>query len=190
MKNHALVLIDFQNDYFEGGLNPLNESFHALHQAKKVVDFFRYGKMPVIHIRHESIRPDSSFFLPMTHGAEIHDLLTPLHNETVFTKHHPNSFLETGLIDLLRVLEIKKLVFCGMMTHMCVDATVRAAKDYGFECFLIGDACATKNLVFNNHIVEAIKIQHAFLAALSGVYAQVFEADHFIALHNNNKVKL
>lgn len=189
MKNHALILIDYQNDYFEGGAHPLINSTVALQNSKKILDFCRQHKIPVIHIRHESLRPGANFFLPKTHGAQIHEALTPLHNESVFTKHFPNSFLETGLLDLLRAIDVKKLIFCGMMTHMCVDATVRAARDYGFECLLVGDACATRNLQFNNQIIEALQVHHAFLSALSGVYAEVFSTEQFLDLHSSTRTK-
>lgn len=45
--------------------------------------------------------------------------------------------------------DITDLVVCGMMTHMCVDTTVRAAKDYGYGITLISDGCATKDLEWN-----------------------------------------
>ena len=189
MKNHALILIDIQNDYFEGGAHPLINSTAALQNSKKILDICRQHKIPVIHIRHESMRPGANFFLPKTHGAQIHELLAPLHNESVFTKHFPNSFLETGLLDLLRAIDVKKLIFCGMMTHMCVDATVRAARDFGFECKLIGDACATRNLTFDSQMIEAAHVHHAFLAALSGVYAEVTTTEQFIAHHRPEGTK-
>ncbi|SOS52779.1 Uncharacterized isochorismatase family protein YddQ (fragment) [Tenacibaculum dicentrarchi] len=53
------------------------------------------------------------------------------------------------------------------MTHMCVDATTRAAKDFGFECTVISDACATKNIEINNETVKAKEVQKAFLGALN-----------------------
>lgn len=189
MKNHALILIDLQNDYFEGGAHPLINSNLALHNAKKVLDFCRQHKIPVIHIRHESLRPGADFFLPRTKGAQIHEVLTPLHNESVFTKHCPNSFLETGLLNLLRAIDVKKLIFCGMMTHMCVDATVRAASDFGFECLVIDDACATCNLEFNNEIIKAVHVHQAFLSALSGVYANVISTEHFLHQHDITRTK-
>jgi nicotinamidase-related amidase len=50
-----------------------------------------------------------------------------------------------------------------MMTHMCVDATTRAAKDLGFNITLIGDACATKNLEINGQKVAATDVHASFL---------------------------
>jgi len=60
-----------------------------------------------------------------------------------------------------------------MMTHMCVDATTRAAKDFGFNCVVIGDACATKDLEINGQSVKSEEVQKSFLAAFNGYYATV-----------------
>ncbi|MTI30276.1 isochorismatase family protein [Xanthovirga aplysinae] len=75
--------------------------------------------------------------------------MLPLENEKVVIKHIPNSFLGTELVDSLKENEIPDLVVCGMMTHMCIDASLRAATDYRFNFELINDACATRDLEIN-----------------------------------------
>jgi nicotinamidase-related amidase len=176
----ALLLIDIQNDYFDGGANPLTGSLEASINAKKMLKFFREQKKWVIHVQHFSTRAGSTFFIPGTQGVEIHENVRPLENEMVIPKHFPNSYRETGLLEHLRSNSITHLVVCGMMTHMCVDATVRAAKDFGFECSLISDACATKDLSINGITIKAADVHHSFLAALNYYYASVINADEFI----------
>ena len=88
-------------------------------------------------------------------------------------KNFPNSFRETPLLDHLRERRIARLVIGGMMTHMCIDSTVRAAADLGFECLLAGDACATKALSFGGVTLPAESVQAAFLASLNGLFAKV-----------------
>ena len=63
-------------------------------------------------------------------------------------KHFPNSFRGTELAGLLRGLGTGRLVLAGMMTHMCVDATARAAFDLGFACTVAADACAAPAQTF------------------------------------------
>ena len=128
----ALLIIDIQNDYFPEGANPLKNSNEAVIQAKKVLEAFRSNKLTVIHVRHLSVRSGSAFFLPGTNGAEIHSLLEPNEGEEIIEKNFPNSFRNTGLQAYLQEKGIINLVICGMMTHMCVDATVRAAKNFGY----------------------------------------------------------
>jgi nicotinamidase-related amidase len=178
----ALLIIDIQNDYFKNGANPLVNSEEACNNAKFLLANFRKKKMPVTHIQHLALRPGSSFFLPDTVGAEIHPSLTPVKGEKVFIKHSPNSFKNTGLLEHFLNLDVKKIVVCGMMTHMCVDSTVRAAKDYGFEITLIGDACATKDLMINGELINSVNIHKSFLAALTYFYCQVLTTEQFLQL--------
>jgi len=175
--NRALILIDIQNDYFDGGANPLVGSAEAALRAGELLARFRARRLPVVHIRHLSTRAGATFFIPGTHGAEIHESVAPAVGETVIEKHFPNSFRDTGLLDHLRAEGATDLTICGMMTHMCVDATVRAAKDLGFSVTLVGDACATRPLEIDGRTVAAAEVQTAFLAALSYFYATVTRAE-------------
>jgi nicotinamidase-related amidase len=68
-----------------------------------------------------------------------------------------------------------------MMTHMCVDATVRAAFDYGFNVTVVHDACATRDLTFADETIPAAQVNGAFLAALGFVYAKVVSAAEVLA---------
>ena len=72
------------------------------------------------------------------------------------------------------------MVVCGMMTHMCVDATVRAAFDYGLQVTVVHDACATRTLTFGNQAIPGAQVHGAFLAALGAIYAKVVSATDFL----------
>ena len=172
----ALLLIDIQNDYFDGGTMTLVNADRASKNAKLLLEAFRSKKLPVIHIQHIATKADATFFLPETFGVEIHKNVRPVADEKVIVKHFPNSFRETELLDVLREHEITDLIVAGMMTHMCIDATTRAAKDLGYNCTLIGDACATRNLEINGETVKAADVHNAFLAALNITYATVTTA--------------
>jgi nicotinamidase-related amidase len=100
----------------------------------------------------------------------------PAAGETVFRKNFPNSFRETPLLDHLRGVKISQLVIAGMMTHMCVDTTTRAAADLGFACSLAHDACATRPLAFGGVQVTAEQVQVSYLAGLNGLFAKVLPA--------------
>jgi len=171
--NTALILIDIQNDYFENGTMTLVGSEKAGLNARQVLEKFRADGLPVIYIQHIATSSTATFFLPQTNGAEINEKVKPTDGERVIVKHFPNSFRETELLVVLRSKNIANLVICGMMTHMCVDATVRAAKDFGFNCIVIGDACATKDLEVNGEVVKAAEVHNSFLAAFNGFYASV-----------------
>ena len=172
----ALIIIDIQNDYFPGGKMELEGSPEASLQAAKLLEAFRAKGLPLVHVQHVSNRPGASFFLPNTEGVNIHPNVAPRAGETVLQKDFPNSFRGTPLLEHVRALGVDHLVIAGMMTHMCVDATTRAAFDLGFSCSLAHDACATRAVAFGGQHVPAAQVHAAFLAALNGLYAKVQSA--------------
>ena len=173
----ALLIIDIQNDYFPGGKMELFNSEPAAHKAGLLLDAFRKAGRPVFHVQHLSLDPEVGFFLPGTPGVEINAKVRPLSAEIIVRKHYPSAFRETSLLEHLRGAAVDELVIAGMMTHMCVDTTVRAACDLGFTCTLAHDACATLALSFEGRTVAAQDVQCAYLAALDGVFAEVLDAE-------------
>ncbi len=175
--NKALLIIDVQNDYFEGGRAELVNPLDVLANIEKALALFRAAGLPVIHVQHISTRPGATFFLPDTDGAAIHSRIAPRDGESVVVKHAPNSFYQTGLAELLKEKAVDELVVCGMMSHMCVDTTVRACKDLGLAVTLLHDACGTKDLVWNGAPIPARTVHAAFMASLSGMFASVIATD-------------
>lgn len=90
-------------------------------------------------------------------------------------KTHPNAFLGTGLESLLSAADADEIVVAGMMSSMCVDATVRAASDLGFSIAVAHDACAAPDLAFAGMTVPGAQVHAAFMAAL-GSCARVTDA--------------
>jgi len=131
-------------------------------------------------MQHTSTQPDAVHCLPCTKGVEIHPSVAPNKNDTIIKKHYPNSFKDTGLLNHLIKQHINHLIIAGMMTHMGVEATVLAAYDLGFSCTVLSDACASKNLEFNNMLIPAQTVHHAFLAALQPLYAEVISVKEFL----------
>jgi nicotinamidase-related amidase len=177
----ALLIIDIQNDYFPGGAMELFGALEAGHHAGRALAVFRERSLPVIHVQHVAIHPGATFFLPNTPGMEIHPCVAPKAGEVIIQKHYPNAFRETPLLEHLRKNSINRLAIVGMMTHMCVDTSVRAAADLGFECLLAHDACATKAQSFGGVSVSAESVQAAFLAAIDGTFAKVLSVDEMLS---------
>ena len=173
MADQALLIIDIQNDYFPGGKMELEGADVAADNAARALDKFRRARAPIFHVRHLSARPGATFFIPGTAGAEIHERVRPSGDERVIEKNFPNSFRATDLDKVLKSAGVKELVVAGMMTHMCVDASVRQAADLGYKVTLLGDACATRAQSFGGESVPARQVHAAFLAALNGFYARV-----------------
>jgi nicotinamidase-related amidase len=179
--NTALILVDIQNDYFPNGKMVLEGSPEAGRKAGELLACFRQLQLPLVHIQHISMKPGATFFLPNTEGVQIHEQVQPIPGERVIQKNFPNSFRNTTLLATFQEQQIKRLVIAGMMTHMCIDATTRAAFDLGYECWLAHDACATRALSFQNKAIPAEAVHGAFMAALNGTYAKVMTAGEIIA---------
>lgn len=176
----GLILIDIQNDYFAGGKLELADMERAADNAKKLLASFRKAKLPLFHIQHISTQPTTTFFQLDTVGVEINERVLPQSDEIVIKKHFPNSFRETDLFKNLKNSGVEDVVICGAMSHMCIDATTRAAFDFGFNCIVIEDACTTRDLQFKGERIEASKVHGAFMSALSARYARVVSVEEYI----------
>jgi len=174
MNHTALIIIDIQNDYFPGGALPLEAPEAAASNAAKLLQSFREQGLPVIHIRHAMpAEMQIPYLVSGSPGAEIHPSVAPLPEEDVFTKQFPSAFSAPEFGALLQAQGIKNLLICGMMTHMCVSATARAAMERGFKVSIIQDACTTRALEFKGKTIPAQTVHEAHLAALHGTVAQV-----------------
>ena len=139
----------------------------------KLLSHFRSNKQPTFHIQHTWEDADAPFFVAGSEGARIHPSIAPGPNETVIIKHFPNSFRESRLQEALQAMGVDRLTICGAMSHMCIDATTRAAADLGYECVVAHDACATTNVEFGGKKVSAAEVHAAFMSALGFAYAKV-----------------
>jgi nicotinamidase-related amidase len=131
--NTCMMLVDLQNDYFPGGSMELVGIGPAAANARLLLDEFRKREMPIIHIQHIAAHEGATFFLPESNGAAINQRVVPLSDEIGVVKNYPNSFRDTRLLAVLRQQRIGDLLICGAMSHMCIDATVRADFDCGFH---------------------------------------------------------
>ncbi|TQK18188.1 nicotinamidase-related amidase [Microbacterium sp. SLBN-154] len=168
----VLVLIDIQRDYFPGGRFPLVDPDAAAERAAELLAAFRAAGLPIVHVRHES-SGSGSFLEAGTPGAEIDPRVAPEGDETVVVKHHPNAFFGGLLGEALAAHTGAPLVVAGMMTSMCVDASVRAASDFGWAVTVAADACAAPDLAFGGVAVGGADVHAAFLAAIASAYARV-----------------
>jgi len=181
MSKTALIVVDLQNDYFPGGKWELENTEGAAANALILLEKFRKKALPVVHVRHEFPTADAPFFAPNSAGVEVHPSVQELPGEPVVTKHQINSFRETKLKDILDDLQVDNVLICGAMSHMCIDAVARAANDYGYDCAVAHDACATLDLEFNGVTVPAEQVHAAFMAGLDFAYAKVSSTDQLLS---------
>ncbi|HER09092.1 MAG TPA: cysteine hydrolase [Bacteroides sp.] len=165
----ALLLVDIQDFYFPGGNLQLENADMAGMNAGLLLEQFREEGMKVYHVRHNTAS-----------GGDIHSYVRPIPGEMVISKDQVNPFLGTGLLGILQADSIEQLVICGMQTHLCVEAAVRAAHDLGFCCFLVADACATRALQYEVHIIPAKNVHYSTIKTLEGTYATVISTQELL----------
>jgi nicotinamidase-related amidase len=184
----ALLVIDFQKDHFPGGKRPLVNALDAAKKAYMILQCFREHAGRHVHIQHISQNPDATFFISGDRGTDIHDSVAHFEGEPIVYKHEPNAFLKTELLEVLRSWDVERIVVCGMMTHLDVDATVRAAAGFGFEVIVVGDACATHDLQHGDTTIPAEEVQKRTLTALKS-YARIMRSQEILALLAGEMVK-
>jgi nicotinamidase-related amidase len=171
LKNSAIVLIDCQMEYVDGGL-ALPGAKPALAEARRLVERARKAGAPVIHVVHKG-RPGGLFDLDGPKG-KIAPEVVPVAGEIVVQKSLPNSFAKTNLDDVLKATGRKEIVVAGFMTHMCVSSTVRAALDLGYRATVVAGAAATRDLPApDGEVIDAAALHRAALAELADRFAIV-----------------
>jgi len=184
----ALLVIDIQKDHFPGGKLPLVNALEAAQKAYMLLQCFREHTGYHIHIQHISKKQDAAYFISGDRGTDIHDSAAHFEGEPIVYKHEPNAFLNTELLALLKSWEIERVVITGMMTHLDVDATARAAADLGFQVIIAEDACATHPLQDGDTTIPAEQVQKTYLAALKS-YGRVMKSEEILALLAAEMVK-
>ena len=132
MSQPALVVIDVQNDYFEGGAFPLWNAEQALAATEQAILGARAKGMPVVCVQHVAKGP-SPFFNAGTQGVKIHERIRAAAGDApVVVKQHADAFEGTTLHQTLQDMGVDELIVCGMMTQNCVTHTAisRRADDY------------------------------------------------------------
>jgi nicotinamidase-related amidase len=180
MSKRAIVVVDLQNEYLPTGRLALAGINDALNNAARVIADARAKGDIVVNIRHESTDPDAPFFKQGTDAVQIHESVAPAQGEPVIVKNFPNSFLKTNLKEMLDEQGIEEVTVVGAMSHMCIDATTRAASDFGYKTTVVHDACATRDLEFRGETVPAAQVHTALMSALAFGYASVVSTDEYV----------
>jgi nicotinamidase-related amidase len=127
MMKRARLVIDVQNEYFEGGLLPVTHPHAHFENILRVMDGAMATGVPVVIVRHTFVPPEMPFFKRGTPGWEMHLEVASRPCDHWVEKELPGSFTGTGLEEWLRQREIDTVTVAGYMTHMCCDTTSRQA---------------------------------------------------------------
>jgi len=141
----------------------------AVGNIKQLVSAARNAGRPIVHVRH--LGTVGGLFDPQGERGEFIPGLEPEGDETIIGKLLPSAFHGTGLEKHLQDLGSLDLIVCGFMSHSSVSTTVRAAKNLGFRCTLVEDACATRDLPYKGGILSAEHVQQTEMAIMADNFA-------------------
>ena len=179
MENTALLIIDVQkglDDPIWGKRNnPGAESNIAL-----LLSAWRHGELPVIHVRHCSVEPNSPL-RPELPGNEFKEEAMPLPGEKQFSKTVNSAFVGTDLENYLNECGISSLVIVGLTTDHCVSTSVRMAANLGFQVTLVSDATATFDRTgYDGKLYAADEIHRINLTSLNGEFCMVRKTEEVL----------
>jgi len=177
LSNASLLIIDAQNEYLSGPL-ALSGMEAATANIALLLEAARKAKRPVVHVRH--LGTVGGMFDPQGPRGEFIAGLEPTGDEVIIEKRMPNAFNDTRLREALETQGHLDLIVCGFMSHSSVSTTVRAAKDYGFRCTLVEDACATRDLPTANGVISAADVQRTEMAIMNDNFATLTQTKHLI----------
>lgn len=179
MDKTALLIIDAQQEYFApAGKMVLPDGPKAVKRIARTLEWARTKGVPVVHIVHESRRPNAATFVPGSPALEIHPDVAPKPGESIVKKHMPGAFTRTQLEEHLKKLGVEQVIVSGFMTQMCCDTTTREAAHRGFKVILLSDATAAMDLKApDGSVIPHDQVHRTHLASLSGFLAQVKSSD-------------
>lgn len=181
MKNTAFIIIDFQDGFddqaYWGG-NRNNPD--AEKNTRKVLDTWRELRLPIFHVKHNSVNPKSRL-APGQPGNAIKEIVQPIGNEPVIAKKVNSAFIGTDLQSRLENLGITTVVLAGLQTDHCVSTTARMAANLGFNTIILSDATATFDRTsesgekFSSSLIHEVN-----LTSLSGEFAMVLTTEKLL----------
>ncbi|ALS59755.1 cysteine hydrolase family protein [Pandoraea norimbergensis] len=176
-KRTALLVIDFQNEYFTGRM-PIPDGARAMQNAKQLIAFADEAKIPVYQIQHVAPAGAAVF---AKDGATVAFVpgMTPRAHDTVLQKTTVSVFASTDLDKRLKAQGIDTLVIAGLMTHACVAGAARDAVPLGYTVVVASDATATRDIVRTDGTkVSSDALHRAALAEIEDTFGDVMTTDN------------
>jgi nicotinamidase/pyrazinamidase len=150
----ALLVVDMQRDFFEGGSLPVDGAEEIIPAVNQLIN-----EMDIIVTTQDWHPENSEHFdrFPVhcvrgTEGAHLHpDLVLNNRCLTYIKGMYPDEDAfsafdgksanhEIGLTEMLEELHVRNLVVCGLATDYCVYATVKGALARGFNVSVVTNA--------------------------------------------------
>jgi nicotinamidase-related amidase len=181
MAKRALIVIDVQNEYFDGALpisDPPREQ--SLENIGRAMEAATEAGVPVIVVRHYTDDPSEGIFLKGSHAWELHPEIERRRRDFLIDKTLPGSFTDTELGSVLEDAGVDTVAITGYMTHMCVDTTSRQAAHRGLAVEILNDATGTLPLENSGGRAGGEELHRATLVAQGQFFADVVSTDDWL----------
>ena len=178
----ALLVIDVQKGFFthDANIGPRSNP-DGVGNIARLLGAFREAGRPVVHVRHNSVEPESPF-RPELPGNAVMDEAREIEGERVVTKTVNSAFIGTDLEAELRREGIGTLVICGATANHCVETTTRMAGNLGFSPLLVGDAVWAYGQIGPDGVRHSAQQVHAMtLANIAGEFGRVVTTRDVVA---------
>ena len=177
----ALVVIDFQNEYFSGRM-PIPDGAAALAKTRELITFADSHKIPVYHVQH--VAPAGSpVFAINGQTVKFHPDMQPRPQDVVLQKSTVSVFASTDLDQQLKNAGIQTLIISGLMTHACVAGAARDAAPLGYNVIVASDASATRAITRANGVsIDKDSLHKAALAEVEDTFGDVLSTAQIVKL--------
>lgn len=135
MTKTALLIIDMQRILVEEKPYQIDE---LLGNMKQWISNAREKGIEIIYVRHNDAE-----FVTGSAGWQICDVIAPQEGDSIIDKHYNSVFKETNLHEHLQARGINQLLFAGMLTNFCVNASVTIAFELGYKVAVIENGTTT-----------------------------------------------
>ena len=180
----ALLVIDVQNEYFNGKLK-VTYPRNSLDNILKVMDYAKENNMIIILVQHTAISGET--FVKNSMEWEIHPEILKKSYDYHIEKTKPSSFYNTNLEEILEKENIEGIVISGYMTQMCCDTTAREAFHKGYAVEFLSDATGTIDVSNKVGTISSEDLHKATLIAQSLRFSNVLKTEEWV---NNNIVHI
>jgi nicotinamidase-related amidase len=177
--NTVLLLIDWQRAIDDPSWG-IRNNLRAEQKVGRLLARWRERKMPVIHVRHVSRDPKSTYRDGQA-GVAFKEEAQPVDGEVVVTKHACTAFVGTDLETQIRAAGAEDVVIAGVITNNSIESTARVCGDLGFRTIVVCDATFTFGRKdFSGRFRSADEVHAMSLANLEGEYARICTSDQIL----------
>lgn len=167
LSRSALLIIDVQNYFFDiSSPAYIRGSERLISVINELIEKFKTGSREVIFTRQifpkNRDNPLRRWWrrLPRGEECELYREFRVEKGDKIIDKEQYSAFFKTSLDSYLKRKRIGRLFFCGVMTHLCVETSIREAFMLGYSCYLIEDATMSKNVEY--HRASILNLSHGF----------------------------